>query len=96
MPINLQALGEKLLKYRGQLTVELDEVAQATGIDSARLRLIEQGATEPSGDEILILADYYRCDFKFFISNEKIAKESFDEMHKELAPDNYYRDMHPY
>ena len=27
----------------------------------------------PSGDEILILADYYKCDYKFFVSNEKLA-----------------------
>jgi hypothetical protein len=29
--------------------------------------------TEPTGDEVLILADHYRCDFKFFISNEQSA-----------------------
>jgi Zn-dependent peptidase ImmA (M78 family) len=55
MPINLQALGSKLAKYRNQLTQSLD------------------GVTEPTGDEVLILADHYRCDFKFFISNERVA-----------------------
>lgn len=73
MPINLQALGSKLSKYRDQLTETLDEVAAATGIEAGRLRAIEQGATEPTGDEVLILADHYRCDFKFFISNEQTA-----------------------
>jgi Zn-dependent peptidase ImmA (M78 family) len=71
--MNLQALGAKLSRYRDQLTESLDEVAVATGIDADRLRLIEAGQIEPSGDEILILADHYRCDFKFFISNEQVA-----------------------
>lgn len=73
MPINLQALGAKLSRYRDQLTQTLDEVATATGIEILRLRSIEQGEIEPTGDEILILADHYRCDFKFFISNEQSA-----------------------
>src|ERR1700722_2735328 len=71
--MNLKALGVKLSRYREQLTETLDEVAEATGIDTGRLQLIEAGQVEPSGDEILILADHYRCDFKFFISNEQVA-----------------------
>lgn len=73
MAINLKILGSKLLKYREQLKEPISECASATGIDAGRLESIEAGNTEPSGDEILILADHYRCDFKFFISNEQIA-----------------------
>src|SRR3569832_2883428 len=73
MATNLQALGSKLTKYRDQLEETLDEVAGATGIEVGRLRLIEQGAQEPTGDEFLILADHYRCDFNYFISNEQTA-----------------------
>lgn len=73
MAINLQALGTKLSKYRDQLTQTLEEVATSTGVEVERLRSIEQGETEPTGDEVLILADHYRCDFKFFISNEQSA-----------------------
>ncbi len=73
MGINLTTLGSKLSKYRGQLTESIEEVASATGINSARLSAIEAGVLEPTGDEILILADHYRCDFKFFISNEQVA-----------------------
>jgi len=72
MAINLQALGSKLSKYRDQLTQTLEEVATSTGVEVERLRSIEQGETAP-GDEVLILADHYRCDFKFFISNEQSA-----------------------
>lgn len=73
MAINLQTLGSKLAKYRGQLKESITEVASSTGIDTTRLISIEAGQAEPTGDEVLILADHYRCDFKFFISNEQIA-----------------------
>lgn len=73
MAINLQTLGSKLAKYRGQLKESITEVASSTGIDAVRLISIEAGQAEPTGDEVLILADHYRCDFKFFISNEQVA-----------------------
>lgn len=71
MSINLQALGSKLSRYREQLEESLEEVGEATGIAAARLRAIEGGDQEPTGDEILILADHFRCDFRYFISNEQ-------------------------
>lgn len=73
MTIDLRTLGSKLAKYRGQLKESIGEVASSTGIDTARLTAIEAGNAEPTGDEVLILADHYRCDFKFFISNEQVA-----------------------
>lgn len=73
MSIDLGVLGSKLAKYRVQLQESFTDVSRSTGIDASRLGQIEQGKTEPTGDEILILADHYRCDFKFFISNEQVA-----------------------
>ncbi len=73
MAFNLKTLGAKLSKYREQLTLTPDEVATATGIEIGRLLSIEGGLQEPTGDEVLILADHYRCDFKYFISNEQSA-----------------------
>lgn len=73
MAINLQALSAKLSKYRDQLMQTPEEVATATGIEVYRLRSLEDGLQEPTGDEVLILADHYRCDYKYFISNEQSA-----------------------
>jgi len=73
MSINLKSLGSKLAKYRVQLKESIADVATATGIDPTRLATFEDGQAEPTGDEVLILADHYRCDFKFFISNEQVA-----------------------
>ncbi|SFQ34344.1 XRE family transcriptional regulator [Variovorax sp. 770b2] len=88
MAIDLRLLGGKLAKYRGQLQESLLDVAASTGIDTARLTQIEGGQTEPTGDEILILADHYRCDFKFFISNEKVAPfEQTETLYRAHGPD---------
>lgn len=77
MAINLPALGQKLVRYRELFQETVDEAAVATSIQAERLHAIERGAIEATGDEILILADHYRCDFKFFISDDRVAP--FDE-----------------
>jgi len=68
-----QLLGEKIRKYREQLAFSVEELAQHTGIPGELLKQYEQGEQEPSGDEILVLADFFKCDFRFFISNENVA-----------------------
>jgi len=73
MAVDLALLGTKLLKYREQLQTSLDEVAAATGLASDRLAALENGAYAPNGDELLILADYYHCDYSYFISGEQEA-----------------------
>lgn len=73
MAIHLKTLGLKLAKYREQLDETIEAAATATGIDPVRLGQIEAGLSEPTGDEVLILADHFKCDYKFFISNDNVA-----------------------
>lgn len=73
MPLDQKLLGQKLQRYRQQFSRTLIEVSEATGISVQKLEAYETGGAVPSGDEILIFADYYKCDYKFFISNEKLA-----------------------
>lgn len=73
MGVDLKSLGVKIAKYRTQLDESAEEVASATGIESARFAAIESGEQEPTGDEVLIIADHFRCDFKFFLSDERLA-----------------------
>jgi transcriptional regulator with XRE-family HTH domain len=73
MSFDLVALGNKLQRYRVQLQLGVEDVSAATGIEESVLLRIESGTERPSGDQILILADFFRCDYKFFISNEKLA-----------------------
>ncbi len=71
--MDLMLLGSKLKSYREQFQASHADVAVATGIAEDRVRAFETGQATPSGDEILILADFYKCDYKFFVSNEKLA-----------------------
>jgi len=73
MAIDLQTLGFKLRRYRDQLKESLEDVSQGTGIPSDRLAGIEDGSIRPSGDELLILADHWACDFQIFVSDEDLA-----------------------
>jgi len=73
MAFDLGLLAEKLRKYRDQFELSLSELSQATGIEQQSLAAFEAGQKAPTGDEILILADIYKCDYRFFISNERLA-----------------------
>jgi len=66
-------LGDKLKRYREQFQLSHQELSEATGISADVLSQFETGQREPTGDEILVLADFFRCDYRFFISNEKLA-----------------------
>lgn len=86
MAINLQLVGEKLRRYRTQLQLSAAELSQSTGITNDRLTQFEAGQTEPTGDEILILADFFKCDYKFFISNERLAPfEQTEELYRRFG-----------
>jgi len=73
MALGLQEFGAKLSRYRNQLQLSVAEVSAATGIPEGRMQSLESGSTTPSGDEVLILADYFKCDYRFFVSNERLA-----------------------
>lgn len=73
MSFDLLLFGSKLRRYREQFDTSLDDVSGSTGISAQTLNLLESGKRRPTGDEVLILADYYKCDYQFFISNEQLA-----------------------
>lgn len=73
MSLDLVAFGKKLERYRLQFQMSQEDISKSTGIAEALVRSYEAGEVEPSGDHILILADFFKCDYKFFISNEKLA-----------------------
>jgi Zn-dependent peptidase ImmA (M78 family)/plasmid maintenance system antidote protein VapI len=73
MTFDLFLFGSKLKRYREQFDSSIDEVSTLTGISVPSLTALENGEKRPTGDEVLILADYYKCDYQFFISNEQLA-----------------------
>src|SRR3954469_9899842 len=86
MPFELPSFPDKLRRYRGLLETSIEELSNATGIGADRLAELESGRRPPSGDEILIFADYFKCDFKFFISNEQTTPiEQTDKLFRKLG-----------
>lgn len=73
MTFDLTLFSSKLKRYRLQLDSSIEEVSKLTGIEIQVLNALENGEKRPTGDEILILADYYKCDYQFFLSNEQLA-----------------------
>ncbi len=51
----------------------IETVSQETGINAERIHYIEAGQARPSGDEVLILANYYRHDFRDFLDDKRPA-----------------------
>lgn len=77
MSFDRAAFADKIRRSMGHLNVDSDEVVASTGIPEARFSTLRSGGADPTGDEVLILADYFDCDYKFFISNERLA--AFEE-----------------
>lgn len=67
MKIDLVLISSRLAEARRLQSVELHEAASQTGIEAGRLANIEAGQHAPSGDELLILANYYARDFRDFV-----------------------------
>ena len=83
MPLDLNEFATKLLRCRAQLQLSVAEVADATGIPAIRLEGFEAASEQPSGDDVLVLADFFACDYRFFISNERLAAfEQTDSLYR--------------
>jgi transcriptional regulator with XRE-family HTH domain len=83
MPLDLALLSRKLKAYRDQFEASFEQVAAATGIPADRLTALESGAEAPTGDEILIIADYYKCDYNYFLSGDEPAVfEQTEELYR--------------
>lgn len=71
MAIDFILIAHRLSQARRLQSVTVNEVSSGTGISPARLALIEKGVDPPSGDELLILANYYARDFRDFIDSNR-------------------------
>lgn len=86
MPIDKIALGNKLKRCRNNLKLDLPEVSHKVGFAQDQIHKMECGEIEPTGDEILILADFYKQDFRYFISNEKLsASEQIEVFYRKFG-----------
>lgn len=70
MAFTSQGFAQKLRSLRESFGNTLDEVAAATGIGTQALQALEAGTAPPTGDEVLILADYFKREFPWLIDDE--------------------------
>lgn len=70
MPYERRNFADKLRRYMAQLDVDAGEVSSNTGLSRDRLQLMTTERIDPTGDEVLIIADYFKCDFQIFISDD--------------------------
>lgn len=83
MAYDKNLIAQKLLRGRNNMGLSKEEVSGLAGIDVSRIDALESGTVEPSGDEILILADIYKEDFRYFISNQNLSSaEAVDELYR--------------
>ena len=86
MPIDKISLGNKIKRCRTNLKLDISEISKKIGLSTERINDIEKGIKEPTGDEILIFADFYRQDYKYFISSEKLsASEQIEVLYRKLG-----------
>jgi len=86
MPIDKISLGNKIKRCRTNLKLDISEISKKIGLSTERINDIEKGTKEPTGDEILIFADFYRQDYKYFISSEKLsASEQIEVLYRKLG-----------
>lgn len=69
MAFNSKTLSDRLLQIREILEYSIEEVSDKTSILPSKLEAIESGNQTPSGDEVLILANFYNCDFRSFLDD---------------------------
>lgn len=73
MAIDYQSIAEKLKQARELQSITIETVSQGTGITADRIYLIEDNQSRPTGDEVLILANYYHHDFRDFLDDNRPA-----------------------
>jgi Zn-dependent peptidase ImmA (M78 family) len=78
MALDLKVLAQRLRRARELQSLEINAVSQATGIAYERLNQIESAKSKPSGDEVLILANFYRYDFRDFLDDSR--PEPFEQI----------------
>ncbi|WP_170979328.1 ImmA/IrrE family metallo-endopeptidase [Roseomonas sp. HF4] len=91
MAFTAEAFGRKLASLRADFGQDLNSISVSSGIPAERLSALELGQGEPTGDEVLILADHFRKDFRFLLADDARDPDEgvevlFRERGDELSP----------
>lgn len=67
MAADIQKIATRLKQIRKTLEYSIEDVCRTIDMPSERLNQIELAQARPTGDEVLILASIYECDFRSLI-----------------------------
>jgi transcriptional regulator with XRE-family HTH domain len=70
MAFTAKQFGRKLATIRTAFGQDRESLALSSGIQAERLALLEDGAADPTGDEVLILADRFKKNFRYFLADD--------------------------
>ncbi len=70
MAFTARAFGRKLATIRAAFGQDREALALSSGIGADRLAVLEDGDAEPTGDEVLILADRFKKNFRYFLTDD--------------------------
>lgn len=70
MAFTARAFGRKLTTIRTAFGQDRETLALSSGIGADRLVVLEEGGAEPTGDEVLILADRFKKNFRYFLVDD--------------------------
>lgn len=70
MAFSAREFGRKLFTIRTAFGQDRNALAQSSGIEADRLAVLEDGSAEPTGDEVLILADRFKKNFRYFLADD--------------------------
>lgn len=65
--MKIEVFAQKIRALRGDAS--LAELSQSTGISESRLGALESGSSEPTGDEVLILAQNFHREFEYLLDD---------------------------
>ena len=70
MAFTVREFGRKLSTIRIAFGQDREALALSSGIKADRLAVLEDGSAEPTGDEVLILADRFKKNFRYFLADD--------------------------
>lgn len=86
MSFDYNLLGRKLREARESLLIEPQEAAERLQISVDEYLRLESGERGATGDEVVILAAFYRRDFRYFVTGDYPSAESqIQEMFRQNA-----------
>ena len=92
MPVDPRTVARKLKQARELQSLSVSEVSEATSIAAERIALVESGESAASGDEVLILANFYRHDFRDFLDDNRPGP--FEQTAQPLCRNAFPPDRH--